>query len=165
MPDIEAASAFLVRAFGAVALYDVQSPADEPMSGAETERQLGLPAGAAIVHMRLMRIGDGPSIELFQFAGSTQHHAPSLNDYGLQHLALYVDDIEAVAAAFEEAGGTLLSAPHALAGIEDGEGNAGLYGRAPWGGLIELISYPAGIDYPDEATTTRWTPSAAGVNR
>ena len=54
VPDIEAAATFLERAFGAVALYDVQSPSDPPMSGPDVERQLGLPRGGKIVHMRLL---------------------------------------------------------------------------------------------------------------
>jgi catechol 2,3-dioxygenase-like lactoylglutathione lyase family enzyme len=165
VPDMQAASDFLARAFGAVTVYDVQSPDDEPMAGAETEQQLGLPDGAKIVHMRLMRIGDGPSIELFQFADTRQKDAPDLNDYGLQHFALYVDDIEAMANAFEEEGGKLLSPPHGLAGVEDGQGNAGVYGRAPWGVLIELISYPDGINYPDGAPISRWTPPASGATK
>jgi catechol 2,3-dioxygenase-like lactoylglutathione lyase family enzyme len=109
VPDIQAASDFMARAFGAVAVYDVQASEDEPMAGAETEQQLGLPVGAKIVHKRLMRIGEGPSIELFQFADARQEDSPALNDHGLQHLALYVDDIEAAARRLEEAGGELLS--------------------------------------------------------
>jgi hypothetical protein len=59
----------------------------------------------------------------------------------------------------------LLSPPHGLAGVEAGSGNIGFYGRPPWGGLIELISYPDGIDYPDDALTTRWTPPASTETR
>jgi hypothetical protein len=63
----------------------------------------------------------------------------------------------AAAERFERAGGTLLSPPHGLAGVEDGPGNAGVYGRAPWGALIELITYPAGVDLP-AGSPMRWTP-------
>lgn len=54
---------------------------------------------------------------------------------------------------------TAQSEPGALTGhIEGGEGNQFVYGRAPWGMLIELISYPAGIQYPNHSETKRWKP-------
>jgi hypothetical protein len=81
--------------------------------------------------MRLMRLGMGPSRELFQFAHAEQRPSASLNDFGLQHFAVYVDDMAASAERFKRAGGMLLSTPHDLAGVEDGPGNAGVYGRAP----------------------------------
>lgn len=163
VPDVERASDFLARAFGAVPFYDVQPGDAPPMAGSETERQLGLPRGAKIVHMRLMRIGEGPSLELFQFADVAQQAAAALSDVGLQHFALYVDEIAAAAQRFTEAGGRLLSPPHPLAGVEGRAGNAGVYGLAPWGGLIELIAYPAGIEYPPDAPGSRWTPPAASA--
>jgi catechol 2,3-dioxygenase-like lactoylglutathione lyase family enzyme len=157
VPDIEAAARFLEAAFDATTVYDVQTLSAPPMAGKQVEHELGIPRGAGILHMRLMRLGVGPSLELFQFGQVEQKPSASLNDFGLQHVAVYVDDIAAAAARFERAGGTLLSPPHGLAGIEDGPGNAGVYGRAPWGGLIELITYPAGVDLP-KGSPTRWTP-------
>jgi catechol 2,3-dioxygenase-like lactoylglutathione lyase family enzyme len=159
VPDIEAAARFLEAALGATTVYDVQRPSDPPIAGEDVERQLGMPHGAEIVHMRLMRLGAGPSLELFQFARTEQRPSALLNDFGLQHVAVYVDDMAASAERFERAGGTLLSRPHGLAGVEGGPGNAGVYGRAPWGALIELITYPAGVDLP-KGSPTRWTPPA-----
>ena len=54
------------------------------------------------------------------------------------------------------AGGTALEGPLRLPREESGEGNRWLYTVAPWGGIIELVSYPSPQGY--EATTT----SAAG---
>jgi len=159
VPDIERAARFLEAALGATTLYDVQRLSDAPMAGKDVEQQLGMPNRAAITHMRLMRVGVGPSVELFQFSHVEQGPSASLPDFGLQHVAVYVDDIAVSAERFERAGGTLLSPPHRLAGIEDGPGNAGVYGRAPWGSLIELITYPAGVDVP-KGGPTRWTPPA-----
>jgi catechol 2,3-dioxygenase-like lactoylglutathione lyase family enzyme len=157
VPDVNAASAFLEKAFGARAVYDVLPEGGTPMAGRETEKELGMPPGAKIVHMRLMQIGTGPTLELFQIEGAPQQQPAQLNDFGWTHIAVYVDDIHAAAQRFQEAGGTLLSPPHGLAGIESGAQNAGVYGRAPWGGLIELLTYASGIQYPDPSTT-RWTP-------
>ncbi|WP_223264260.1 hypothetical protein [Paenibacillus sp. IHB B 3084] len=53
-----------------------------------------------------------------------------------------------------------MSPPHALTGIEAGARNQFVYGRSPWGTIIELISYPDGIHYPQESETYRWTPPA-----
>jgi quinol monooxygenase YgiN/catechol 2,3-dioxygenase-like lactoylglutathione lyase family enzyme len=157
VPDVNEAASFFERAFDATAVYDVQPKDSKPMAGAAMEKELGLSPEAKIVHMRLLRLGNGPSLELFRIEGAPHADAAGLNDYGWTHIALYVDDIEAVAEKFKAAGGTLLSGPHGLAGVEAAENNRGLYGRAPWGGLIELIAYPSGIQYPDPQRT-RWTP-------
>ena len=158
VPDIEAATRFFAEAFGAVTLYDVL-PEDGPdMSGEGPEAELGLTSGTRIVHMRLVRIGNGPCLELFRMEDGEQADPPRLQDKGLTHIGLYVDDIDAACIAFTEAGGTLLKGPHPLANNEDHDGNAGIYGRAPWGMLIELLTYPGGIDMPADAPTIRWTP-------
>jgi catechol 2,3-dioxygenase-like lactoylglutathione lyase family enzyme/quinol monooxygenase YgiN len=157
VPDVDAAAQFFEQAFSARAVYDVQPMGARPMAGPDVERELGLPHGAKIVHMRLLRIGDGPSLELFQIADAAHQPPAALNDFGWTHIALYVDDIKAASRRFEAAGGTLLSRPHALAGVESGPTNRGVYGRPPWGGLIELITYGSGIQYPD-SRITRWTP-------
>ena len=158
VPDVDSAAHFFEQAFGAVAVYDVLPLGGKPMQGADTEHQLGLTPGASIVHMRLMRIGDGPSLELFQIDGATKEKPVTINGMGLTHIGLYVDDIQAAAARFQAAGGTLLSPVHPLAGVEAGKQNAGVYGTAPWGSLIELLTYPDGITYTTNSHVTRWTP-------
>ncbi|MEQ9243558.1 antibiotic biosynthesis monooxygenase [Roseovarius indicus] len=158
VPDIDAATRFFQDAFGAVTLYDVL-PEDGPdMEGDGPEAELGLTAGTRIVHMRLLRLGNGPCLELFRMEGGEQAGPARLQDEGLTHLGLYVDDMEAACAAFRAVGGELLKGPHPLANNEDQEGNAGIYGRAPWGTLIELLSYPGGISHPQGAPAIRWTP-------
>jgi catechol 2,3-dioxygenase-like lactoylglutathione lyase family enzyme len=161
VPDLETASRFLEEALGAIPLYDLQAPDAPPMAGAEAEMQLGLPSGAKVVHMRLLRVGEGPSLELFQFADASQRDAAALSDFGLQHFAVYVDDIDEAAARFEAAGGELLSSPNPLVGPEAAPRNRWLYGRTPWGSLIELITYPDGVRVPN-SRPRRWTPSAQG---
>ncbi|WP_199520225.1 VOC family protein [Fulvimarina endophytica] len=158
VPDIEEATRFLESAFGAVIVYAVL-PKDGPdQAGEGPEAELGRTSGTRIVHMRLLRIGDGASLELFQMADGEQRDAVRLQDFGLTHIGLYVDDIDEASAAIKAAGGELLKGPHPLAGVEDRPGNAGIYGRSPWGMLIELITYPGGIDYTDDAAAIRWTP-------
>ncbi|MBP0617599.1 antibiotic biosynthesis monooxygenase [Jiella mangrovi] len=158
VPDIEEASRFFADAFGAVTLYDVLPKDADPMAGEGPEAELGLSKGAKIVHMRLMRLGKGPCLELFQMENADQADPARLQDRGLTHFGVYVDDIDAALDAFTKAGGEPLKGPHPLANNEDAEGNAGIYGRTPWGMLIELLTYPGGISYPAEAAAARWTP-------
>lgn len=155
VPNVNDAAQFLEKAFQANTLYDLIEKEDEPMEGEETEQQLGIPKGSKIVHMKLMKIGESATIELFEFVNVKQAQAFSLNDFGYTHFALYVDDIEKAAERFEKAGGKLLSEIHSLGGIEDGANNAGVYGKAPWGSLIELITYPDGLK---KESIDRWTP-------
>ena len=103
VPDLDAASDFLSRAFGARTLYDVLPADADPMQGAEVEHQLGISAGARIEHMRLMRIGASANIEMFRIANADQADAAGLVDYGLQHIALYVDDMDAAEIAIPDA--------------------------------------------------------------
>ncbi|NDW01959.1 antibiotic biosynthesis monooxygenase [Salipiger sp. PrR002] len=158
VPDIEAATRFLSDAFGAVTLYDVLPKEGPDMEGEGPEAELGLSPGTRITHMRLVRIGNGPCLELFRMEDGTQSDPARLQDLGLTHLGLYVDDIDAACAAFTAAGGTLLKGPHPLANNEDNDGNAGIYGHAPWGTLFELLTYPGGIDLPMDSPAPRWTP-------
>ncbi|WP_445492752.1 VOC family protein [Niallia sp. 03133] len=97
VPDIEEATRFLVDAFGAEVCYDVQKPEQLPMEGAEMEKQLGLPISSKIIHMRLMKIEKGSTIELFKHDAKDQKAPVKWMDYGLQHFALYTDDIEVAA--------------------------------------------------------------------
>ena len=156
VPDLETASRFLEDAFGAIRLYDVQVPDAPPMAGAEAEKQLGLPTGAKIVHMRLLRVGEGPSLELFQFADASQRDAAALPDYGLQHIALYVDDIAKAAEYLRSKNVKTMQGP-----IPVNEGPAAgqsiLYFLTPWGMQMELISYPKGMAYEKSSKTVLWS--------
>lgn len=159
VPDIESASQFLEEALGATAIYDNVIPSDPPQQGAETEQKLGLAKGTAIVHMRMMRIGDGASIELFEMKvpGKRQRNIiPS--DIGLQHFAVYTEDIDATAKKFEQAGGQLLTGPNEMLGREGGEGNQFLYAITPWGSFVELITYPSELEIERTTPLRRWKP-------
>jgi catechol 2,3-dioxygenase-like lactoylglutathione lyase family enzyme len=66
VPDLESASAFLVEAFGAVPLYDSILPSQPPFGGQEAIDELGVAPTTAVIAMRMLRIGNGPGIELFE---------------------------------------------------------------------------------------------------
>ncbi|MER5172936.1 antibiotic biosynthesis monooxygenase [Thioclava sp. GXIMD2076] len=156
VPDMAEATRFFTQAFGAVTLYDVQPADAPPMAGKDPEAQLGLTEGTKVTHMRLMRIGNGPCLEMFCIADGESRAPARLQDRGITHIGLYVEDIDTAAERFAQAGGSLMAGPHPLSGVEDGAGNAGIYGTTPWGMLVELLTYPSG----NSATPPlpRWTP-------
>lgn len=159
VPDMEEATKFFKNAFGAELAYDNLKPSEPPQEGTKAEKILGLTPGAKAVHIRLLVIGQSATIELFQFE-NTDHRQPlNAYDYGLQHVAFYVDDMDQAARQFTKSGGKLHTTPQDLSGNrEAGNGHQFVYGRTPWGMLIELISYPEGMNYPKESETKRWTP-------
>lgn len=160
VPDIDAATQFLINGLGARVAYDGLTEADEPRGGAETERQLGLPPGATIHRQRMVVVGTGPSLELFQIDGP-QRPAAGLADVGLNHIAFYTDDIEGSLDRLVAAGGEALSDVHGNSRYEDSPGNGSVYVRAPWGTLIELQTIPEGHYYPDDSEAHVWTPPPA----
>lgn len=171
VPDVEAATRFFVAAFGAEVLYDLIVPDDQgkpvlqPPGASPVEYDrvtaVGLPKDATPVRVRLMRLANGPSLELFEFRGVVPAPPGTATDLGLQHIAIYVDDIEAVAAGVEMAGGTLLAGPNRAPGWESGKHSCFQYTRAPWGTAIELIAYPHG-QINESLGRTRWSPARTG---
>lgn len=133
-----------------------------PRSGDQVERQLGLPAGAAIHRQRMFVIGEGPGLEVFEISGE-QRPASGLADFGLNHISVYCDDIEGSLARLTAAGGQPLSEIHENSRWEDSEGNGSVYVKAPWGMLIELQTIPNGALLPCRLTGTRVDALAARV--
>lgn len=67
VPDIESATDFLKKGLGAKISYDSQTLEDRPRGGPLVEKLLGIPEDSYIVKNRMLTIGNGPNIELFQF--------------------------------------------------------------------------------------------------
>ena len=158
VPDLEAATRFFAEAFGALVLYDALPHSAPARSGPELEARLGVPAGTVQLAIRLLSFADGPSIELFEYRSPVQAAAATPCDYGWQHVAFYVDDIEGVAAAVVAAGGITLGEPRPLPHLEAGRANRFLYCRTPWGSTLELISYPDPQPYEQHTGMRRWRP-------
>jgi hypothetical protein len=64
--DLEAATAFLKAAFGAEVLCDTLPLGEKPQAGSEAEQRLHLRPGAVIHAVRMLRLHNGPGVELFQ---------------------------------------------------------------------------------------------------
>mgnify|MGYP001038240714 CR=1 FL=1 len=158
VPDLDAATRFLKEGLGAQVSYDGLSADDDPRQGEEVERQLGLPPGAAIRRQRFVVIGEGPGLEMFEISGE-QREAAGLADFGLNHIALYCDDLEGCRDRLVAAGGEALSEIHGNSRYEDTPGNGSVYVRAPWGMLIELQTIPGGHYYPEDSEAEVWMPS------
>jgi len=157
--DMASATDFLIRAFGAEIIYDSVTATDDDLQGEENDRLLNLAPGTRISAVRLLRLQHGPGIELFEMHGAQQRAPVRPSDYGLQHFAVYVADMSAATEKFVAAGGTLFTPPRALSfRTETGADNAFCYGRAPWGSVIELITYPTPMPYEQHTTLRRWRP-------
>jgi catechol 2,3-dioxygenase-like lactoylglutathione lyase family enzyme len=106
-----------------------------------------------------LRCANGANIELFEFSSPHQREEfPRPSDVGIQHLALYVDDLDAATEHLRRHGVNLMSGPNALPGPEAGEDNRFIYARTPWGLTVELISYPAPMAYEQHSDARRWRP-------
>lgn len=160
-PDLQQATRFFADALGAEKVYEML---DEPLAGPAVESGLGIPTGARIEAIRMLRLGEGPNLELFTYSGTTQRDPVVPSDYGLQHFCVYVDDIEEAAARLEKAGGQLLSQPGDLPGGDAGEGNRYLYARTPWGSTVELVTYPSAQAYESRTSLHRWRPARESNN-
>jgi catechol 2,3-dioxygenase-like lactoylglutathione lyase family enzyme len=154
VPDIPAATRYFEHAFGAEVMFDLVAPdgegdprlREEALAACDAidyESVLGAPSDARIGAVRMLGLGNGPLIELFEYTVAGQRDPVVPSDLGLQHICIYVDDIDAAAARVAEAGGRLLAGPHDMSGPEAGQGNRYMYTKTPWGMTIELISYPS----------------------
>lgn len=157
VPDLEEATKFFVDAFGAEKIYDML---DKPLAGKAVEIGLGIPPNAVISAIRMLRLGNGPNLELFSYTNVEQSKPVLPSDLGIQHICIYVDDIDAAAKRLEKAGGVLLSQPSDLPGGDAGDGNRYLYTRTPWGSTIELVTYPSAQAYQAHTPLRRWRPAA-----
>lgn len=94
VPDLQQATEFLQKALDARFVYDGLTDNGPPRKGADTEAQLGLSSGSMIIKQRLLRIGNGPNLELFEVVSKEQEQPVGLQDIGWGHISFYVDDID-----------------------------------------------------------------------
>lgn len=156
VPDLDKATKFFQDAFGAKVLYDML---DAPLSGALIEDALDVPKGTVLEAIRMMQLGQSCSLELFSYSHVEQRKPVIPSDYGLQHFCVYVEDIDAAKAKFEKAGGKCFGEPMDLPGADAGAGNKFLYCRAPWGTIIELVTWPSAQAYESRTMLRRWKPA------
>lgn len=148
VPDIDAASRFFADVIGAETLYDI-GPFEDASDW--MANHLAPVKGAHIYRMRVVRIANGPVLELIQFTGAD---APSASGW---HIAFYVDDIERALTALKAHGVSIQSGPVTMT-EGPSAGLQWLYFQAPWGQQLELVSYPDGIAAYKERQLSVWRP-------
>ncbi|MCG2800012.1 MAG: VOC family protein [Cellulomonas sp.] len=137
VPDVPAAAAFLVEAFGARELFSM-----DPFADPAAMTRIGGPSSASL-RLTMLQLGGG-RVELLGWAGEGVSADAVSSDSSLPggaHLAVEVDD---VAATLERvgamAGVEVLSEPVTFTeGPTPGLTNAFL--RTGWGLLVELVSW------------------------
>jgi catechol 2,3-dioxygenase-like lactoylglutathione lyase family enzyme len=167
VPDVDAATEFLVAAFDADVLFDMAGGAEvlDEQTDRDNQARLGTRPGTRWVCSRLLCIGDGPGIELFEYADDDRRPPATASDLGVTHLALYVDDIDEARERVIAAGGKALDGPRLLPGPESGENNKWLYTLTPWGSIVELVSLPSPQEYEQHTPLRRWKPGTADSTR
>ena len=125
--DLERSKRFYVDVLGFEPWREITLP-DE---GSAKLLRLSPPLGMTASYLRR----DGLVLELLYFAGSGAAPLPYrervMNDPGLTHISISVDDVDATCAQVVEYGGTVL---------DDTNIGAGVFVRDPDGQLIELLT-------------------------
>jgi catechol 2,3-dioxygenase-like lactoylglutathione lyase family enzyme len=122
------------------------------------KEHLGVHPRAVIRRLRMLRLANGPSLELFEYTSPDQiHDRPRNSDAGGHHIAFYVAEIGAAVEHLRAHGVTILGNPTTLT-----EGaSAGLtwvYFLTPWGLQLELVSAPTGLAYERRGGRPMWRP-------
>lgn len=142
VPDLDQAVDFFANVLGAEELFEVgpyQSSDDWML------KNLGVDPRATIPRIKMLKVKDGPTFELFEYDAPDQSEImPRNSDYGGHHIAFYVEDMAKALRDLKAFGLRVLGEPKYM---EDGP-SAGLswvYFLSPWGLQMELVSYPNGL--------------------
>lgn len=143
VPNIDEATTFFEKVFGATIALEGLTKNEPAIAGPGAEILFGMENGGQVVARRVLRLVAGANIELFEYANMQQRLATRTFDYGYQHIAMYVSDLQATAQQFLAAGGTLFQTKdfreQVMAGQTPHQG--WLYGRTPWGSVIEMVTF------------------------
>lgn len=141
VPDLEAATRFLVDVLGFEYLYSLGPMGDA--DGNWMTEHLNVHSRTTCPELRFFRCGPAPVLEVFEYVAPDQRTAPPRNsDIGGHHIALYVEDIDEAVTYLRANGVTVLGEPTTSAGPHLGQ--RWVYFLAPWGLQFELVSYPHG---------------------
>ena len=157
VPDMEEAINFFRDVFGTVTVMECGSVDvdDEFMA-----RHLGVPSGIKIADQRVIQVGRGGSLELFEYSGVGSGQKLKHNgEVGAMHIAFEVDDANAVAERMRGAGVDLLEGPTLIEGGPM-DNLVWLYLRAPWGQYLEIVSQNGPLGYEADGGPKLWTPSS-----
>lgn len=146
VPNLDEATQFFTKAFGGKIVYEGLKTSEPPMDGLLNEVRFGMPQGGRVVARRVMNIGGEVNVELFSYEGMEHQRPAHTFDYGLQHFAVYVDDLQKSAQDFLNAGGKLYAPEEYIEAVRNGNGphEGWLYCETPWGSMIEMVTFQEG---------------------
>lgn len=157
VPDMDEAVSFLTNIFGAVTVMECGSV---DVDDAFMLKHLGVPDGCKITDQRVLQIGNGSALELFQYSGVSGPQSLKHNgEVGAMHIAFEVDDAFAAADRMRDAGVDLLEGPTLIEGGPM-DGLVWLYLRAPWGQYFEVVSVERPLGYEAEGGPKMYSPRA-----
>jgi catechol 2,3-dioxygenase-like lactoylglutathione lyase family enzyme len=116
-------------------------PPERDYPAADVEAGTGVPgSGIAGVHLRLPGYGaNGPTLEIYSYAVSSDGSSPAVNRPGFAHIAFAVDDVRAAREQVLAAGGTAVGAVVTVT-TATGTRITWCYVADPEGNVIELQS-------------------------
>lgn len=146
VPDLDQATEFFQKAFGGEIVVEGLKFDQPPWEGRYPEVSFGMPRGGKIRARRVINIGGEVNIELFVFEGMEHREPAHTYDYGLQHFAVYVDDLSETAKNVLDAGGKLYAEDEVIQAVKQGHGpkNGWMYCETPWGSVIEIVTFQEG---------------------
>ena len=158
VPNMEQAIDFFSSVFGAVTIMECGSV---DVNDAFMAKYLGVPEGLKIVDQRVIQIGRGSSIELFEYSGlSGEQHLKHNGEVGAMHIAFEVDNAFEVAKKMREIGVDVLEGPTLIKGGPM-DNLIWLYFRSPWGQYLEIVSANGPLGYETEQGPKLWTPNSS----
>jgi catechol 2,3-dioxygenase-like lactoylglutathione lyase family enzyme len=147
--DLKRQWAAMQRAMGGLELL---------MGRPEDARARLLGTRAVVEQIRMVRAGNGPGVELFQYEAPDQDRTFRKNsDWGGHHIAFYVRHIDKAVEYLQTKGAEKRFGPFAVT-AGPAAGQTINYFRTPFGTDIELISYPHGMAYQATAPIPLWDP-------
>jgi catechol 2,3-dioxygenase-like lactoylglutathione lyase family enzyme len=156
VPDVAAAATWLEEVLGGTNPLTF-GPFADPV-GDFMQQLVDVDPKAVVEQIRMVRFGNGPGVELFQYTAPDQEHAFRKNsDWGGHHVAYYVRDIDKAVPYLQSKGAQKRLGPFRVT-AGPAAGQTINYFQTPFGTDIELISYPHGMAYQATAEIPLWDP-------
>lgn len=156
VPDLDEAVDFFVDVIGAELIFR-EGPFVDPETDWMHEHLRTDPRASLMA--ALLRLGPTTTLELYGIDSPRQRtELPRPDDVGAVHLSFHVRDLDQARAYLEEKGLTLHGEP-----THHEEGNlAGArwqHFEAPWGQVLEIVSWPTGPMPYERSTSARLAPT------
>ena len=156
VPNVAAAATWFERVLGGSNPLTF-GPFSDP-TGDFMQQLVDVDPRAVVEQIRVVRTGDGPGIELFEYEAPDQDHTFRKNsDWGAHHIAFYVRHIDKAVKHLQAKGVQKRFGPFPVT-AGPAAGQTINYFATPFGTDIELISYPHGMAYERTAPIRLWDP-------